>query len=131
VAEPPSRIFVETLVHYRAKGIYKLHAFVVMPDHIHVLLTPASDVTLERAVQHIKGGSARRLGEELLLRFPVWQKGFTDHRIRDRADFQVHVRYIEQNPVKLRLVEAAVDYVWSSASGGRALDSMPNTPSSI
>lgn len=78
MAEPPSRIFVETLVHYRAKGIYKLHAFVVMPDHIHVLLTPASDVTLERAVQHIKGGSARRLGEELLLRFPVWQKGFTD-----------------------------------------------------
>jgi putative transposase len=117
---------LETLAHYREKGIYQLHAFVAMPDHIHVLLTPAEDVSLERAVQHIKGGSARRIREELLFRFPVWQRGFSDHRIRDGADYWTHVRYIEQNPVKRRLVAAASEYQWSSAAGRLSVDAMPD-----
>ena len=96
-----------------------------MPEHFHVLSSPASCITLERAVQYIKGGSARRLGKELGLHFPVWQRGFSDHRIRDVEDYQTHVRYIEQNPVKRRLVELANQYPWSSASGKFQLDDVP------
>ncbi|HEV2578823.1 MAG TPA: transposase [Acidobacteriaceae bacterium] len=55
-----AQLFLETLQHYRREGHYKLHAFVVMPDHIHLLLTP-NEITLERAVQLIKGGFSRRL----------------------------------------------------------------------
>ena len=65
-------IFVETLLHYRTEGAYLLHAFALMPEHFHVLLTPAKDTPLERAVMYIKGGSARKIGEKLGSKFPVW-----------------------------------------------------------
>jgi putative transposase len=76
-----------------------------MPDHFHVLLTPDSQTTLERAMQFIKGGSSKRIREELSFRFPVWQRGFSDHRIRDAGDYDSHQRYIAINPVKRRLVD--------------------------
>jgi len=96
-----------------------------LPDHFHLLLTPDDRVTLERAVQYIKGGSARRIGRELYIRFPVWQRGFSDHRIRDAADYDAHIRYIDQNPVKQKLVPIVGEYRWSSASGKFPLDGRP------
>jgi len=125
IREPACRIFVETLLHYRNEGAYELHAFVLMPDHFHLLLTPALETTLERAVQYIKGGSAHRIRKELIFRFPVWQRGFSDHRIRDVNDYEVHLRYIQQNPVKRKLVCAADEYRWSSASRQFRLDGPP------
>lgn len=122
---PACQIFLEALFHYRDQGAYQLHAFVLMPEHFHVLITPASDTTLERTVQYINGGSARSMGEELRLRFPVWQRGFSDHRIRDAEDYRNHVRYIERNPVKERLVEVPSEYPWSSASDKFQLDEAP------
>ena len=105
-----AQLFIETLQHYRRKGYYKLHAFVVMPDHVHLILTPL-DITLERAVGMIKGGFSRRLASK----FPVWQRGFTDHRIRDAVDMEARRTYLIMNPVKAGLVEAAERYRYSSA----------------
>ena len=118
-------IFVKTLLGYRDEGRYALHAFVVMPEHFHVLITPAQEVTLERAVQFIKGGSAHRIRNERSMNFPVWQRGFSDHWIRDFEDYETHVRYIDQNPVKRQLVESAKNYEWSSARGSIELDDVP------
>ncbi|MGH9396555.1 MAG: REP-associated tyrosine transposase [Terriglobia bacterium] len=115
-------IFVRSLLLYRDQGAYRLHAFVIMPDHFHVLLTPGNETTLERSVQYIKGGSARRFGEQFGSRFPMWQRGYSDHRIRDAEDFQDHVRYIDYNPVKRGLASASAEYVWSSACGRFKLD---------
>src|SRR3990167_1960138 len=106
-------IFIETLSHYRNEGAYLLHALVLMPEHFHVLLTQAPDTALERAVMYIKGGSARKIGAKLNSKFPVWQRGFSDHRVRDIADYSAHLEYIEQNPVKRRLVGIASEYLWS------------------
>jgi putative transposase len=122
---PPCEIFVESLLHYRDDGAYRLHGFVLMPDHFHVLLTPADDTSLERAVQFIKGGSARKIREALRFQFPVWQRGFSDHRIRDAADFDLHVRYLAQNPVKRHLVLKSDEYRWSSASKAFRVDEVP------
>ncbi len=117
--------FLETLIRYRDDGHYALHAFVLMPEHFHLLITPTESTTLERAVQFIKGGSAHRVGEKRKLAFPVWQRGFTDHRIRDIDDYAAHLRYIEQNPAKRGLVASQDTYMWSSASGGVGLDDVP------
>jgi len=117
-------IFVDALFHYRTQGAYLLHAFVLMPEHFHLLLTPTS-LSLERVVMYIKGGSARRIGEKLNSKFPVWQRGFSDHRIRDLQDYATHLDYIEQNPVKRRLVSTPSEYPWSSASGRFELDDPP------
>jgi putative transposase len=108
-----AQLFLDTLQHYRHEGYYKLHAFVVMPDHVHLILTPL-EITLERAVGMIKGGFSRRLGSK----FPVWQRGFTDHRIRDAADMEARRKYLLMNPVKAGLVESVETYRWSSAYRG-------------
>ena len=100
----------------------KLGEWIVMPDHFHALLTPGPTMALERAVQFIKGGSARRIAEKLPSRLPIWQRGFSDHRVRDPGDYATHLRYIEQNPVKRRFVSTPAEYAWSSASGRYPLD---------
>ena len=125
VTESFASVFVDSLLHYRQEEVYSLHAFVLMPDHFHILLTPAQDKTLERVVQYIKGGSARKLALERNMRFPVWQRGCSDHRIRDMADFTTHVQYIWQNPVRKKLVQEPQEFPWSSASGLYALDEPP------
>jgi putative transposase len=103
-------LLIETLQHYRSEGHYKLHAFVIMPDHIHLLLTPTG-ITLERSIQLIKGGFSHRLASKL----PIWQRGFTDRRMRDRDDFLTHRSYIHHNPVRERLCQQPEDYPYSSA----------------
>jgi putative transposase len=88
-----STLLIAILQHYRHRGHYKLHAFVVMPDHIHLLLTP-QEITIEKAIGLIKGGFSHSLGSG----FPVWQRGFTDHRIRNREEFEMRRTYIHQKP---------------------------------
>jgi putative transposase len=116
------RLLIDTLYHYRGTA-YLLHEFVVMPDHIHVLLTPLT--SLEKAVQFIKGGFSYRAKKELGSNMEVWQKGFSDHRIRDANDYGTHVTYIWQNPVRKRLSERAEDFPYSSAHVGFELDVAP------
>jgi putative transposase len=125
VTEPMCKLFIDTLFHYRQDGAFTLHAFVLMPDHFHILLTPSQETTLERDVQLIKGGSARQIGLQRRLRFPVWQRGFSDHRIRNAADYNSHLVYIVQNPVRKKLAVNPSEYLWSSASGTYALDPFP------
>jgi putative transposase len=124
-AAQPCEIFVASLMHYRDQGAYQLLEFVLMPDHFHVLLTPAADTALERAVQFIKGGSAKAIRDALSFRFPVWQRGFSDHRIRDLADYESHVRYIDENPAKKLLAMSAGEYPWCSARGTFRMDDVP------
>ncbi len=121
IVDPYVRLFLKTLYGYRRKQRFQLHAFVLMPEHVHLLLTPASDLTVERAIQLVKGGYSRAFGLEFR-RGEVWQRGFTDHRIRDAEDFARHRDYIHQNPVKRRLVECAAEYRYCSAYPGFKLD---------
>jgi len=117
-----AQLLIDTIYHYRGTA-YLLHAFVVMPDHIHVLLTPKT--SLEKAVQFIKGGFSYRAKKELGSNMEVWQKGFSDHRIRDLADYEGHVVYIHENPVRKRLCKRASEFPYSSAHAGFELDPVP------
>jgi putative transposase len=113
-----ARLLIDTLYHHRGSA-YLLHEFVVMPDHIHVLLTPQT--SLEKAVQFIKGGFSYR-AKELM---EIWQKGFSDHRIRDANDYLLHQVYIHENPVRKHLCEKAEQYPYSSFHAGFDLDAAP------
>jgi putative transposase len=93
-------LFVQILYDYRAQGKFRLHEFVVMPDHFHVLLTVDCDVTIERAVQFIKGGFAFRAGRALEFMAPLWQKGFSEVRILDGEAYRGVAEYIRNNPVE-------------------------------
>jgi REP element-mobilizing transposase RayT len=62
VVEPYARLFLKTLYSYKRQGRFQLHAFVLMREHVHLLLTPANDLTLESAIQLIKGGYSHTFG---------------------------------------------------------------------
>jgi len=96
-----------TINHYTETG-YKLHAFVIMPDHLHLLITPF--VSVEKSVQLVKGGFSFRAKRELEWNGEIWQPGFTDHRIRDEEDWGRHLEYIRANPIEARLVQDVVLY---------------------
>jgi putative transposase len=120
-----ARLMLNVLQENRRKGRFLLHEFVVMPDHIHLLLTPASDVSLEKAVQFIKGGFSFRVKKELGFHDEVWQQSFTEHRVKDAVDYEHHRDYIRMNPVRARLAGAPEEYAYSSAASGAELDECP------
>jgi putative transposase len=117
-----AKLLIDTLYHYRGTA-YLLHEFVIMPDHVHILLAPLT--SLEKAVQFIKGGFSYRAKKELGSNMEIWQKGFQDHRIRDASDWVVHVSYIHNNPVKERFCERPDAFPYSSAHPGFELDPAP------
>jgi putative transposase len=120
-----ARLFLQTLYSYRRQGKFQLHAFVLMPEHFHLLLTP-SEITLERALQFIKGGYSHAVKQHLGNPMEIWERGFTDHRIRDAEDFVHHRMYIHQNPVERKLVTLASEFRYCSAFPGLKLDPWPS-----
>jgi len=117
-----AKLFLETLFGYRPER-YLLHGFVLMPDHFHLLITPSA--SLELAIQCLKGGFSFRAKREFKWIGDICVTGFSDHRIRDEEDFEIHRAYIANNPVKARLVEHAEQYANSSAGGCFELDAFP------
>ena len=120
-----AEIMLNTLFHYRDSGAYLLHSFVIMPDHLHLLLTPGPETSLEKAMQLIKGRSSHRIHKERGGKMEIWQVGFHDWTIRDLDDWKAKAKYIQMNPVKARLCERVEDWVYSSANQKFCLDGMP------
>ena len=121
-------LLLDVLRNYREQGRFALHAFVVMPDHLHVLLTPAPDISLERATQFIKGGFSFRLKGKP----PVW-----DRKLQRSADchpgkvriVQEILRSVQEihrrTPVRAGLSACVANYVHSSANFLEGVDPIP------
>ena len=104
---------------------YQVHEFVFMHDHVHLILTPAPLISLEKAMQFVKGGFSYRAKKELNFNREVWQKGSNEHRIRDANEYAQYVEYIWMNPVKAGFVQRAEDYLYSSARLRDEVDAAP------
>ena len=124
-------IFLSTLFGCRDRGLFQLYEFVLMPDHVHLLLAPQQTIALERAMQFIKGGYSHRFMKETGSRMEIWERSFTNHRIRDAADNEKHRGYIHLNPLRAGLVELPEDYPYSSAHVGFVLDEAPQQPKPV
>jgi putative transposase len=124
-SDQAATMFIETLFGYRARGLFQLYEFVLMPDHIHLLLAPKPTLALERSMQFIKGGYSHRFMKETGSVMEIWERSFTNHRIRDASDYEMHRNYIRSNPIRARLVERPQDYRYSSAYPGFCLDEAP------
>jgi putative transposase len=96
-----AELFIATLFRYRDSARFQLHAFVVMPDHVHILLTPAPDLAIERCAQLIKGGFSFAVRKELT--GEIWQEGYYAHRVSDQDDLSSQILYILNNPIRKRL----------------------------
>ena len=120
-----AHIMLDTVFHYQREGRYQLHEFVVMPDHFHLLVTLDESISIEKALQFVKGGFSYRARKELDYRWEVWQRGFSETRVLDATAYFDVKDYIWNNPVKRRLVLLPADYLYSSARPGFVLDSPP------
>jgi putative transposase len=96
-----ANLMIDTLFRYRDAGRFQLHAFVVMPDHLHVLLTPAPELSIERCTQLIKGGFSFAVRKEFS--GEVWQPRYYAHRITDAEDLHAQTLYIAANPFRKHL----------------------------
>jgi putative transposase len=110
-------LLIATLFRYRDQKRFLLHGFAIMPEHVHVLLTPAE--TIERAAQLIKGGYSfamrrQRPGE-------VWQPGYHAHRIISPEDYHAQLAYIAANPETRGLA----DYPYVHTRYANQLDPAP------
>jgi REP element-mobilizing transposase RayT len=104
------------LYNARVLGHYQLHAFVVMPNHVHVLLSPR--VALPKLTKSLKGITAKRANAILgTTGVPFWQEESYDHLVRGTGEFERIRSYIEENPVQAGLVGDAGEYRWSSRAG--------------
>lgn len=117
-----AELFLEGLYHYRGQK-YSLHEFVVMPDHVHLLINPLE--SLERAMQCIKGSFSFRAKRECGYVGEIWESSYYDHRVRDSVEYARMRTYIHENPVRRHLVERAEDYLYSSANTRWELDEVP------
>ena len=83
-------------------AMYDLHAWVVMANHVHLLITPKTDPP--KITKSLKWFTARESNKILRLRGPFWQDESYDRLVRDAAEFERIRRYIEWNPVRAELV---------------------------
>jgi len=98
-----AELFIATLFRYRDQGKFQLHGFAVMPDHVHVLITPAIDQSTSRCIQLIKGGYSFAVREQSP--GEIWHSGYHEHRIRDGEDFKAQKQYIANNPERKHLAD--------------------------
>jgi REP element-mobilizing transposase RayT len=112
--EPIAQLVKDSLETGERLGHYHLHAWVVMSNHVHTLISPGIDPS--RLIGSLKGTTARA-ANKLLGRTgePFWQGECYDHWVRDENEFRRICVYIEENPVRAGLVPNAAEFRWSSA----------------
>ncbi|HTL51192.1 MAG TPA: transposase [Planctomycetota bacterium] len=94
---------------------YCLHAYVLMPNHVHILCEVIPPFLLQKIIQTWKSYTARRINRLLSHDGPVWQPEYWDRYIRDELHYFDAWEYLLQNPVKAGLVDRPEDWNWTWA----------------
>ena len=112
ITTPTSRCLFESALE-RVRRSFQLcvYGYVVMPDHIHLLVSQPQQETLADALKSLKQGVSRRLIGEVE---HFWQKRYYDFNVRNYAQFMEKLHYIHRNPVTAGLCERPEDWEWSS-----------------
>jgi putative transposase len=117
-----AEFFLQELQRCREDLGFLLLGFVVMPDHVHLLVVPGPGADLPRVMQHVKGRFARTFNLARGRTGAVWQARFFESAVRTEAQLERWVHYIEENPVQAGLASSPEVYPFSSAGGALAVD---------
>jgi putative transposase len=109
-SERNAELLIDVLRTLVGEHAFKLHDFVIMPDHLHLLLTVDEGITVEKAMQLVKGRFSFRLGKEFSFKGEIWQRGFSEVQVFGERSFEEHRAYIANNPVKAGLVDSLGKY---------------------
>jgi REP element-mobilizing transposase RayT len=104
----------KSLLHFDGER-YRLSAWVVMPNHVHMLLTPDSEWSLSTIMKHLKSFTSHEANKMLRQTGQFWMEDYFDRYVRDAKHFDNAIVYIENNPVKARLCKKPEDWQFSSA----------------
>ena len=125
--------FLEALEQVRRRFKMRVFGYVVMPEHVHLLVSEPADFLLPKAMQILKTAVSirARKNTDRSARSPFWLARYFDHNVRNCAGFETQLRYIHRNPVKRGLCLAPEDWLWSSfrayASGEMGAVEVENT----
>jgi putative transposase len=103
---------------------YRMLAWVVMPNHLH-LVVDVWDVPLSKLINRWKGKSSRLANKLLNRRGQFWEEDYYDTIVRDEKHLAVAIRYTEQNPCKSRLTKDPCEWLWSSAHRRDVFNRLP------
>jgi putative transposase len=109
--------FLLALEQIRRRFQMRVYGYVVMPEHVHLLLSETDEGMLSKAVQILKSKvslQARKAGKRIAGEMPFWQTRYFDHNVRNYEGFVTQLRYIHRNPVKRGLCVRPEDWLWSS-----------------
>jgi putative transposase len=109
-SERNANLLIDVLRSLVSEHKFDLLDFVVMPDHLHLLLTVHDEMTIEKAMQLIKGRFSHRLSHECGYKGEVWLRGFSEVQVMNQNGLETHREYIAQNPVKAGIVASVDEY---------------------
>ena len=100
----------------RRRFSMRIYGYVVMPEHVHLLVNEPKDATLAGAIHFLKLSFAKRLlsRKRSTESRSFWQKRYYDRNVRDADEFKVKLRYLHRNPVERGIVTEPADWKWSS-----------------
>jgi putative transposase len=104
-------VFLETLERLRERHRFHVFAYVLMPEHVHLLLDEPRELKLEDLFRALKTETSKRLRGD---RPRFWQYRYHDFNVFTQRKFIEKLRYAHRNPVKRGLVERPEDWPWSS-----------------
>ena len=107
-------LFPVCLEDMRRRFDLRIYGYVVMPEHVHLLLSEPEHGTLADAIHYLKLSFTKRLRSQQPANGSFWQKRYYDRNVRNAEEFTVKLRYLHRNPVKRGLVNEAADWRWSS-----------------
>jgi len=114
--EPQVADSVENSILYFDTLRYQLHAWVVMPNHVHLLFTPLAGFSLSKIMKSLKEYTAKEANRILGREGQFWQEDYFDRYIRNEQHYANTLAYIEYNPMAARLCERPEDWPCSSAA---------------
>ena len=103
-SERNATLLIDVLRSLVAERQIVIEDFVIMPDHFHLLLALDERISIEKAMQLIKGRFSRRISHEFGYKGEVWQRGFSELQVLGKESFEKHREYIAHNPVEAGLV---------------------------
>ncbi len=109
-----ARIVQNSLLHFDDQR-YRLSAWVLMPNHVHLLLTPAASMSLSEIMKSFKSYTSHEANKILKRSGRFWMEDYFDRYVRDQKHFTSAISYIENNPVKAGLCKRPEDWLFSSA----------------
>lgn len=114
-ADPSACRFFITCMDYQKQILrFRLHGFVLMPEHFHGIVHPSNEVGISEILKHLKGNFARKYNLIIGAEGHVWQRRFHLKGIRDPSHLLSELAYCHNNPVRAGLVRHPGDYEYSS-----------------